>query len=202
MKTKVPVCRECGVELTGENCSPSYISSGKYICKSCNAKLARAWRNNNQEKARAIMIRHHRKVGCQAMCKNRECTSFLGVHVAERVLNNVFKNAKRMPYGNRGYDFVCGRGYKIDVKSGCMLHSKGEADKWMFRIERNKIADCFLLIAFDDRESLNPLHLWLFPGEDINNNATVSIRTHLTNKWSDYSLNINDVISCCDIMKS
>ena len=49
---------------------------------------------------------------------------------AERVLSKVFKNVIRQPHYTPGFDFICGRGFKIDVKSACMRTS----GSWMFHI--------------------------------------------------------------------
>jgi hypothetical protein len=106
------------------------------------------------------------------MSENKDCSLFLGVHVAERVLSNVFKNVQRMPQNNPGYDFICSKGYKIDVKSAslCKILDKKHGSviwRWNFHIRNNTIADYFLLIAFDDRENLNPMHVWLIKGSEL-----------------------------------
>lgn len=136
------------------------------------------------------------------MSENKECTSYLGVHItehdiAENILNSIYKNVVRMPYGNPGYDFICDN-YKIDAKSSCILNNR---NSWKFNIKRNIITDYFLCIAFDNREYLNPMHIWLIPGHILNHlvGATISLST--LDKWSEYERNINDVILCCDIMK-
>jgi len=94
---------------------------------------------------------------------NKKCASFLGCHVAERVLSHVFKDVEKMPYGNIGFDFICNKGFKIDVKASC-LHVN---NSYAFHINRNKIADYFLLVGFDNRENLNPQHIWLMKSNII-----------------------------------
>lgn len=131
---------------------------------------------------------------------NPNCSSYLGVYIAERVLSKVFKNVERMPYGNPGYDFICDKGYKIDVKSTC--HTKSRCKKYTFSIKRNKITDYFLFLAFDNRQDLNPLHLWLIPGHIVNNKITIEISESTLDKWSEYEQPINKVISCCDTLRS
>lgn len=59
--------------------------------------------------------------------ENRSCASFLGVCVAEKVLDGYFDNLVRMPYGNVGYDYVCGKGFKIDVKTHVFTKTKLES---------------------------------------------------------------------------
>ena len=94
---------------------------------------------------------------------NKDCASYLGI-IAERILENIYKDVKIMPYCNHGFDFYCAKKYKIDVKSSAI----GYKGKWQFAINKNTIPDYFLCIAFEDRENLNPVHLWLIPGKDIN----------------------------------
>ena len=136
------------------------------------------------------------------MGKNRECASFLGVYVAERILSHVFKHVERMPYGNPGFDFICGGGYEIDVKASCRFHRKeGQSDRWLFTVHKNKIAKYFLCLAFDNRNDLNPEHIWLIPAKNINDHVCVAISETTVSKWDEYRLDINKVVSCCNIMK-
>lgn len=132
---------------------------------------------------------------------NPECASFLGIHVAERVLSHVFKHVERMPTNNPGYDFKCIRGYKIDVKSA--THPKDKPTMWKFEINRNHIADYFLLVAFNNRVDLVPEHLWLIPGDVVNDHKAVGISQSTLTKWSNYRLpdKLNEVKSCCNILK-
>ena len=143
----------------------------------------------------------HRTGINQPMCENRECASFLGVHVAERVLSHIFKNVNRMPYGNPGFDFRCGRDYLVDSKSSCRYHRPNCVDRWMFRIDKNQIAEYFLFLAFDDRKNLNPEHIWLIPAGDVNDHVTISISDSNIDKWKEYEQPIDQIITCCDTIR-
>lgn len=158
-----------------------------YWCKSCNRK--------------ATVERNHRIGRNQPFNENTTCSSYLGVCIAERMLSHVFKNVERMPYGNKGFDFICGRGYKIDVKSSSRQSNHNH--KWHFNIKRNKIADYFLLIAFNNREDLDPEHVWLIPGYTLNDKISTSISDGTISKWEEYELHdkLDAVISCCDTLK-
>ena len=131
---------------------------------------------------------------------NKCCPDYLGVTVAEKVLSKVFKNVQRMPMNNPGFDFICGRGYKIDVKSACKLKDR---NTWMFCINHNRIAGYFLVLAFDNRDDLNPLHVWLIPGRAVNHLSILAISLSTIEKWSQYELigKLDKVIACCNIMK-
>jgi len=144
----------------------------------------------------------------------KDCGIFLGCHVAERVLSYVFKDVKRMPYGNKGFDFICNKGFKIDSKASCLLKKR---NNYSFAIRNNKIADYFLCIGFDNRENLNPQHIWLIKGDEmirrvkvkhskLNELKGLSIKNNNygLSKLSKYELTdkLKDTIKCCDMLKS
>lgn len=142
------------------------------------------------------------------MSENKECASYLGVHIAERVLSHVFENVTRMPNNHMGFDFVCKKGYRIDVKSAC-LNSR---NMWRFSIEQNKVPDYFLLLAFDNRTELNPMHIWLIKGTDIvgvrnksimNNQNDLRIYANSIFEYTIYEVKdkLDQVIACCEVLK-
>lgn len=223
---EVPRCRACGDELTNANWYPSHRQEHQYRCKRCDreykkkwdktdhakayhhkytithreqrTKTMRKWRRNNPAKERAAQIRSSRKRGAKPMDKNTACSAYLGVHVAEQVLSKVFKSVERMPHNNTGFDFICNHGKKIDVKSSCQT----KRDTWTFNIGRNIIADFFLCLAFDNRDDLNPLNIWLIPGSEVSHKYSISFKDIGKNKWTKYQLDINKVVTCCDVMRS
>ena len=135
------------------------------------------------------------------MSENRGCPLFLGVHVAEQVLALVFNHVDRMPNNNPGYDFICGNGYRIDVKSACRSVRKIGSDRWEFYIGKNQIAEYFLCLAFDNRDDLNPEHVWLIPARYVNDHMTVGVSESTIAKWDEYKLDVEKVSACCNIMK-
>jgi hypothetical protein len=128
--------------------------------------------------------------------------AYLGVHIAERALSKFFDNIQKMPYGNPGFDFLCGKGKKIDVKSGC-LRLRGRSSYWIFDINRNTIADYFLVLAFNNRKNLEPQHVWLIPGKVINDHKTITITNtkKLLDKWDRYERALTQVLYCCKKIK-
>lgn len=149
----------------------------------------------HKERCRQYYIDH----GGKHFEDNPNSSLYLGVHIAERVLSNYFKNIKRMPIMNHGYDFICSNGFMIDVKSSTLY----ERNYWSFDIRRNDIANYFLCIAFDNREDLNPIHVWLIPSSIINNKYTFSIRNSekFLAKWAEYEKPIDKVLECCQKIK-
>lgn len=203
-----PTCRRCNVELDDDNWYPSFqkrappnYRSSNHVCKSCYITLRRERRQANKEQARLESEKDRRRRGVKSMQDNKMCPKWLGVHIAEQVLQRVFKNVTPMPHDNSGFDFICGRGYKVDVKSSCIRYCKNASDSWKFHIFNNQTADYFLCLAFDNRADLTPMHLWLLPGDYVNQKKLVSISTTTIDKWNDYKLDINKVVSCCNIMK-
>lgn len=194
---KVHRCRKCGVALDDDNWYPAHLRRSDYICKKCANKQVRLWEKNNPEKRKASYTREHRKNGHLPMSDNKDCASYLGVYIAERVLRHTFKDVEMMPYNNKGYDFVCNKGMLIDGKSSCKLKKGG----WKFNITRNKIADYFLCLAFDNRRNLNTLYAWLLPGDKFNHLTSAGISPSTIHKWDEYKLDINKISACCDIMK-
>lgn len=178
-------CTQCKQTLPTNHFYKDLTNKDK-LCRQCNTCVS------NNYKKRYIPRTKYKQ--------NKKCPVFLGCHVAEQVLSNVFKNVETMPMCNPGYDFICNHGKKIDVKSSCKRKNH-RGYRWGFGINHNKIADFFLCLAFDNRESLTPLHLWLIPGHIINDKRGVSISKSTVMKWAKYELDINQTLACCTEMK-
>lgn len=157
-------------------------------CKACDIMSVTEWR--------------YRTGRVTPMSKNKECASYLGVHIAEKVLSKTFKDVKLMAPNHPGYDFICNNGYKIDVKSSTRHFGSHSSDAWRFYFRHNTTPDYFLLIAFDNREDLNPEHLWLIPESVINGRSALSIFESNLEKMKQYEKPIDDVTICCDKLKS
>ena len=197
-------CIKCGAPLiVGENITQKQIDLSQYTCRSCRQKYDRKYNQDHREQHRNRVREYKHRMGTQqSMSENRACSSFLGVHVAERVLSHVFKHVEKMPYGNHGYDFICGGGHKIDVKSSCRWTRENRADGWGFYIGKNLIAEYFLCLAFDNRDDLNPEHVWLIPGADINDHVSTKISETTLAKWDQYALDVSNVSACCNTLRN
>ena len=97
---------------------------------------------------------------------NEDCSAHFG-EFTENIMIQTFENAKKMPYGNPGFDWTCKNGDKIDNKGVCLVCIQGKSQRWVFSIKYNNIAEWFILSAWDNRDSLNPLHVWIFHKNDI-----------------------------------
>lgn len=105
------------------------------------------------------------------MSKNYNCSSYLGVHIGEnisdQILIDIFGDIEeRMPYGYPGYDRIVKGGYKVDIKTR-VLNNNGSWKGWIFPIGYNNITDYFLLLAFDNREDKNLLHILLIHKDEM-----------------------------------
>ena len=150
----------------------------------------------------------HKNGRCKAFNENKNCTKYLGEHISEKLLISTFSNVRKAPTNNPGYDFVCGNGFKVDVKSSCLctgknsLRKEGRIRVWRFNIKCNTSADFFALIAFDSRESLIPQHYWMVPGKVLNKKLSIFIAETTLHKWKQYEKPIDKILLECTTMKS
>lgn len=197
-------CTKCGqTKSPGEfNKNASKPDGLDCWCRQCKHKADNDRRARNPEHVRRLARESSYTRGDRhPLGTNPKCACFLGVYVAERVLSRVFEEVERAPCNNPGYDFTCKKGYKIDVKSS--TRQKRYPDMWKFAIEKNKVADYFLCIAFNDRNKLEPEHVWLIPGGVINNRVGVSISETTLDKWNKYEMRdkLESVICCCNKLR-
>lgn len=190
-------CTRCGLEKTPENLDKFGTYTSKYtgkkypksVCKKCDNEIVKSGLYRREKRS--------------PMAENSKCSSFLGIYIGERVLSNYFDHVERMPNNNPGYDFICGRGFKIDVKTSCERVGRRGIRFWSFAIQKNKIADHFLCLAFDDRESLTPVRMWLIPGNRINHleMLSISVSTSSVSKWTAYEKPLDKVLECYNALR-
>ena len=195
MPAEFKKCSRCGETRKITDFQHRKQSSDGYtgVCKICIRKSCSASK--------------HKLGYCNSMEENRNCGQYLGIHIAERVLImcGMFQGVERATNNTRGYDFICSKGFKIDVKSATM-RTRGNASNpyWIFHIDHNKIADWFVVIAFDDRINLTPLHIWMIPGAMLNHLTGLSITNSQRSlgKWKKFERPIDQLSKCCDKLKS
>lgn len=101
-----------------------------------------------------------------SMSENKNCTSYFGIEIAEKYVYTLFEDAIRMPNNNPGFDWICKKGEKVQHAARCLCKSK-DSWVWVFGIKYNNVTDYFILTGWDNRYSLNPLHVWIFHKDDI-----------------------------------
>lgn len=165
----------------------------------------------------------HYDRGSLPMSENEDSSTYLGIHIAERViarkiLSLTIGDIKReMPYGNPGFDFVCVDNQRIDIKSTTL----DGLNKLLFHIRWNKIPDYFMMIGFNNREDLNVIGIWIIKkDEKIRNSRSKNPgnwprlcdregfrikydqkylgpfkKYEVTDKWKNLSINVKDIIT-------
>jgi hypothetical protein len=188
-------CKQCQIDYSTNWCKTNPEKTNT---------THRVWRKNNPEKAKAMSRNATYKNGSKPASENKSCTLYLGCVIAETVLSREFPGFRRMPKGYPGYDYECPKGFGVDVKSSCRNHHTHGNDFWQFHIERNKKAKFFLCIAWKDRKSLIPEHLWLIPGYLVNDKLNFGITDSVASltKWSKYERSLKNVLECCNQLVS
>lgn len=148
--------------------------------------------------------RGRQQKGHKSMCENKLCSQYLGIVIAERLCKHLFKHVEVMPRNHTGFDFICNKDMKIDVKSACITLCHGYP-RWRFNIKKNQVADYFLCVAFDNRENLKPQHVWLIPGNKLNEKPTFEVYMSKIKNWNQFEemthMSINDIKICCENLK-
>ncbi len=189
-------CPRCSTEKPLDE-FPKHGTKAHCYCKNCFNEY---YRNH----------RHTKKYGTPYTPDDmKKSPVWLGYYVAQRALGKIFDNIQMMPLKNPGFDIICGRGYKIEVKASCLYHYKKNKGNllpwrhWYFTIHKNRVADYFLLLAFGERENLEPLHVWLIPANELREKTGVSITdSHRSlSKWTKYERPIDKVVTCCSAMR-
>lgn len=174
-------------------------------CRSCETERGKEWRANNRTRSNAVQLNRLYRAGkSHPMSENKYCSSFLGIYLAETILSRYFDHIIKMPHNNPGYDFICGKGKRIDAKSSCLNYGVRGNPRWKFHIDRNKVADYFLCMGFDNRDSLEPMHVWLIPSEILNDQSSFGIIDSqiALSKWSKYEKPLDRALSCCEAIRS
>lgn len=127
--------------------------------------------------------------------QNEDCADSFGIDIGEelfrRFLLTIFEYVEHMKRGNRGFDFICknprqefidkyhqfkfekDKEYRIQHKARCIRYdtNSDEWSGWHYSISDrngyNNNTDYFILSAWDDRDNLNILHIWIFYKNDM-----------------------------------
>lgn len=185
--TKIIICKQCDKQRP---------HSAFGLCKSCHYKK---WLNEHREERKAYckkwsdnhpnntMEWRYKTGRSQSMTENKQCGVYLGCYITEPILMTLFDNVQKMPNNHKGYDFISD-GIKIDAKSSCRRIRNNRSDSWVFHIDKNIIADQFILLAINNRDDIEAEHIWLIPGSELNMKSTVAIFETNLIKWNKYSL--------------
>ena len=183
---------------------------GKYgktsVCKECRKE----YQKENKEHIKKQSKEYYEygggreKQGWKSMYKNKSSPQFIGIVVAERLIKHLFNDFEMMPPNFPGYDAVCNKGKKINIKASTahMQQNKNSVtNTWLFAVRKNKVPDFFLCMSFDNVIDLNPLFAWLIPGSEVNTQTGIRISSSTIHKWDKWKMDLNNAQSCCDLMK-
>lgn len=152
------------------------------------------------------------------MSENCECPHYIGVYISQRiakeVLSKIFEYVEEMIITNPGYDFLCrnprkefidkypkyklknNKDYKIDSKDPRLIFNDWrDIEQWNFAINKNGIAEYFLLIGInnverDDMENISPIYIWFIHRNEIIRKRKISdlISLRISNNLDNISI--------------
>lgn len=194
-------CKECVKERTKKRYEKHREEIKKYHKK--------YYQEHIEERKEKDKDRYHNRGGRErqnkkSMYKNKTCSNYLGIVVAERLIKHLFNDVEMMPYGHPGYDMICNKGKKINVKASTIHIEQSKnltTNFWQFRIGYNKECDFFLCMSFDNVEDINPLIAWMIPVNETNENSSIQISATTIHKWDKWKMDLNNAQTCCDLMK-
>ena len=144
------------------------------------------------------------KLGCHSMYENKSSAQYIGIVINERLIKHLYPDAVMNNYGFPGYDFTCQKGKKVDAKASA-IHIRQNVNSrvvnWQFAIRRNKIPDFFLCVAYNNIDNPTPLHIWMIPAEEINDQSGIKISATTIHKWNRWKIDIDKAQACCTAMK-
>ncbi len=169
MKLITHICKHCNKEFTKVG---GYKTHGIYgfVCDECRRK----YKNNNKR------LNNYKRGRQKPMTDNPSCSAYRGCYRAENFVFDYYGIDQIMPYGHHGYDCVY-NGSKLEIKSSTP-YIRGKGRNWQFAIRENKIADIFVLVAYDDKSSTIPSHIWELPASLVNNKQCLSIACNPKNR--------------------
>lgn len=100
-------------------------------------------------------------------------------------LLNCFESVRRTGYNDDGIDYFCNnpqeefigkypqfrlernKKYNIQHMARCLRYRQNRTPNWNYYVNYNDKVDYFILSAWDDKDDLNILHVWIFHKDDI-----------------------------------
>lgn len=117
------------------------------------------------------------------MDENPECSHYFGTFVEREYVMSVFEDVKIFEYPkdewgrrvdtHKPYDWICKNGYKVKHAASCIrtdnYHTYRDGTPipyFNFSIKRNEEVDYWMLSAWDNRDSLVPMFVWMIKGKE------------------------------------
>jgi hypothetical protein len=173
------------------------MASENEIVKSADAMYLRCIKNAEKK---GITIKEYQKSceyeykrGLGSIEDNKDCGRYFGEYIERKYVFQIFEDPVpfefpkdelgRITDNRKPYDYLCCKGLKLKHISSCIREDKSHIQKltgeklpyFAYAIRRNKIPDQFVLSAWDNRESLKPLFVWIIKGKEM-------FQTQISNK--------------------
>jgi hypothetical protein len=138
---------------------------------------------------------HYRNRGVVPQSENIDCPLYFGEYIEKKYVSRMFDEPTVFEYpkddmgriidNRKPYDFLCKRGLKIKHVASCLRRKKsdntefavgGIREYWGYLIRRNSIPDYWVLSGWDNRESLEPMYVWVIKKDEIIENQLVKMK--------------------------
>jgi hypothetical protein len=115
---------------------------------------------------------------------NPDCPRYFGEYIERKYVSQIFEDAVPFEYKRdilgritdkrKPYDYICCRGLKIKHVASCLRMDKNHVQKltgehlpyFAYAIKRNSIPDAWVFSAWNNREDLEPLFVWIIKGHE------------------------------------
>lgn len=117
--------------------------------------------------------------------ENVDCSLYFGEYIEKKYVSKIFEDPipfefpkdelGRIIDKRKPYDFLCKQGLKIKHAASCLRRKESNntevavgsvREYWGYLIRRNPIPDYWVLPGWNDRESLEPMYVWIIRGHD------------------------------------
>lgn len=139
----------------------------EYLNKCARDLGFKDFNEQNKDRVRYWMYNTGR---CVPLEFNEDCPSWFG-EFTERIMIYYYPGARKMPYGNPGFDYLWRDENRNEVtinnKGRCLTYPNDWSPYLKFGIRWNNKAKKFMLSGWDNRDDLNPLIAWEFDKDDL-----------------------------------
>lgn len=117
--------------------------------------------------------------------ENKDCSRYFGNYMEKKYVMQIFEDPIPFEYEKdkmgriidrtKPYDYICKKGLKIKHIASCIRTDKLHVIScfgdpllyWEYLIKNNNVPDYYILSAWNDRDSLEPLYVWIIRGDEI-----------------------------------
>lgn len=117
--------------------------------------------------------------------ENKSCPLYFGDYIEKKYVMQIFEDPILFEYKKddmgriidkiKPYDYICKKGLKIKHIASCVRIDEFHLSSymgdpipyWGYLIKKNNIPDYYILSAWNDRNSLEPLYVWIIMGDEI-----------------------------------